>query len=251
MAPRTANGGIAVLILAVLSATIPADALAQDADFLFKRPGATLSVFGGWAMPGEGSDLFDFTREQLTVSRGDFASPVGLAELAYRVTERLDVAFGIDHTSATVASADEHFVTMDDQPIRQSTLFRRTRLLATVKGYLFPRGRQISRFAWVPERWSPYVGAGGGVSTYEFTQSGDFVDYQTLDIFEDRLSQTGHGWTSHALAGVQLSLTKRLLLRGEYRYLWGAGELRDSDFTGFGDLDLSGSRALLGLAVRM
>ncbi|MFP4624279.1 MAG: outer membrane protein [Gemmatimonadota bacterium] len=250
MASRTAGRGIPLLIVLALFAVLPASASAQ-ADFLFERPSATVSVFAGWAMPGERSDLFDFTRDELTVSEGDFAAPAGLLELAFRVNERLDLGVGIDYASSTVDSEMRDWVTMDDRPIPQSTLFRRARLLANVKGYLLPRGRQISEYAWVPHRWSPYVGIGGGLSMFEFTQSGDFVDYQTYDIFETELTEKGNAWTALGLAGVQVSLSPRLLLRGEYRYIWAEGALRDGDFRDFGDLDLSGSRALLGLAVRM
>ena len=35
----------------------------------------------------------------------------------------------------------------------------------------------ISRLAWIPRTFMPYVGAGGGYGTYEFRQNGDFVDF--------------------------------------------------------------------------
>ncbi|MEJ2502515.1 MAG: outer membrane beta-barrel protein [Gemmatimonadota bacterium] len=224
---------------------------AQDADFLFDRPLFTLSAGGGWTIPGEGGDIFDFTREQLTVDEGDFASPAFLMELGARVTERLDVAAGLEYASRTVNSEMRDWVTQDDRPITQSTEFRRTRLMGSVKGYLLPRGRTISQLAWVPNRWSPYLGLGAGYTWYEFFQEGDFVDFETLDIFSDRFRSTGSGGTLHALAGVELSLSPRFLVRGEYRYIWGDGGFSGSDFEGFGDIDLSGSSFTLGLGVRM
>lgn len=249
MSTRSRCRAAAFLLAGAAAFILPQNVRAQS-DFLVEPPRMTLSLLGGWALPGEGSDLFDFTRNQLTVERGDFASPVGMAEVALRLTERIDVGLGLEHSSRTVASADREYVTMDDQPIPQSTLFSRTRFLASAKLYLLPRGRTIGSFAWVPNRWSPYIGGGAGISRYEFRQSGDFVDYQTLDIFEDELSSRGSGMTAHALAGAQLSLTPRFLLRGEYRYLWGSAEVEQQDFTGFGDVDLSGSHFLIGVAVR-
>lgn len=240
----------ALAALALLFAAAPS-AHAQRADFLFRRPQLTVAVLGGWAMPGEKSDLFGFTREYLTVSRGDFASPLIFVEGAVRVTERIDVALGFEYTSRSVDSEDQDYVYQDDSPILQTTEFERRRLMASVKGHLLPRGRQISDFAWVPNRWSPYVGLGGGLGWYEFLQQGDFVDYQTLDIFEDRFRAKGRGLTGHAMAGVDVSLSSRFLVRGEYRYIWGNGKLDDPQFDGFDDVDLSGSRVALGLAVRM
>lgn len=237
-------------VLAGLVLLIPAPVQAQS-DFLLKRPALTLSVFGGWAMPGEESDLFEFTRQELTVDEGDFSSPVGMVEAALRVTERLDVALGLEHASRSVASEMREWVTMDDLPIPRTTEFSRTRFLASGKVYLLPRGRSISQYAWVPYRWSPYIGGGAGISHYEFSQAGDFVHFETADIFEDRLRSDGSALTAHALAGAQLSLTPRFLLRGEYRYIWGSAEVDDSDFLGFNPIDLSGSRVMLGAAVRM
>lgn len=255
-------------VVAGLALSIPEAAHAQS-DFLLKRPALTISVFGGWAMPGEDSDLFDFARQELTLDDGDFSSALGMVEAALRVTERLDVALGLEHTSRSVASEMREWVTIDDLPIPRTTKFSRTRFLASGKAYLLPRGRSISQYAWVPYRWSPYIGAGGGISHYEFSQAGDFVvepdetdesetgdtdeseTDDTAEIFEDRLESDGSGLTAHVLVGAQLSLTPRFLLRGEYRYIWGSADVNDSDFLGFNPIDLSGSRVMLGVAVRM
>ena len=63
---------------------------------------------------------------------------------------------------------------------------------------MLPRGRQISRLAWIPRTIVPYVGAGGGVTSYEFRQSGDFVDFATenaaagtFTIFTDSFKSEG------------------------------------------------------------
>lgn len=239
------------VILAGLALSIPASAQAQSSDFLFKRPALTVSVLGGWDMPGERSDLFDFARDELTLDRGDFSSPLFMAEVAWRATERFDVALGVEHASRSAASSMRDWVTQDDQPIPQTTEFTRTRVLASAKAYLFPRGRSISQFAWVPYRWSPYVGGGAGITRYAFEQEGDFVDFRTLDIFAARLQSNGSAFTPHALAGVQVSLTPRFLLRGEYRYTWGSDEVEGSDFSGFDAIDLSGSRAMIGVGFRL
>lgn len=252
MSTRSCTLRAAGLLVAGAAVLIPGPILAQT-DFLVKRPGMTFSVFGGWAMPEEGSgddELFAFTREHLTVEEGDFSSPVGMVELAARVTEHLDVALGLERSSRTVGSSMRHFETLDERPIPQSTHFSSTRVLASARVYLLPRGRSISRFAWVPYRWSPYIGGGGGLSTYKFSQSGDFVDFETLDIWELEMESKGKGLSAHALAGAQLSLNPRFLLRGEYRYLWGSGDVDQDDYEGFDEIDLSGSSVLLGVAVR-
>ncbi|MFW5947915.1 MAG: outer membrane protein [Gemmatimonadota bacterium] len=233
----------------VLATAVPAPA--QRSDFLFGRPDMTVTGVAGWALPGEGSDLFSFTREQLTIGEGDFAAPLVGVEAAFRVSERIDVALGYERAGATVHSEMRDWVTQDDQPIPQATEFTRQRLLGSLRVYVFPRGRTISELAWVPNAWSPYIGGGVGRAWYEFEQYGDFVDFETLDIFEDRFRAEGSGYTTHVMGGVELSLSKRFLVRGEYRHIWGDGSIGGADFVGFNDVDLSGSRVTLGVGVRI
>lgn len=253
---------VGAAVLGTLILLIPSQVHAQDG-FLFSRPSVTLSLYGGWAMPSEGSDVFDESRQELTLRQGDFNSPLGMAEVAFRVNERFDAALGVSHASRTARSEMRNFrwfeegVDWEDlPPIRQSTEFTRTELMATGKYYLLPRGREVSRLAWVPYRWSPYVGGGAGVSWYEFVQAGDFAvalgdDPMDRDILELEVESRDRGFTAHALGGVQLSVTPRLLVRGEYRYIWGSADLDPAAFEGFDRIDLSGSNLLLGLSIRI
>lgn len=251
-------------LLLILLAVAPA--AGQRADFLFGRPHVTLSVSTGWAMPGEGSDLFSETQRLLTVSPGDFGSYLFMVEGALRVTEQVDVALGLEHVGATVGSQMRGGWETDDfRPVSQATEFDRTRLMASARWYLFPRGRSLAEYVWVPNAWSPYIGGGLGVAWYDFRQYGDFVDYQTIycqpgsvlqpecvaDIIPARLRSEGSGFTQHVLAGADVSLSSHFLLRGEYRYIWGSAPVDQAVFEGFGDIDLSGSRVTLGIAVRM
>lgn len=249
----TRTAGAALLTALIL--LVPSPVHGQD-DFLFGRPAMTLSLYGGWAMPSEGSDVFEETRRELTVRAGDFDAPLGMAELAFRVNDRIDLAVGVTHASRTVDSQMSDWEWADGDPIRQSTEFTRTGGMATAKLYLLPRGREVSRFAWVPYRWSPYVGGGAGVSAYTFSQTGDFAvqlgeDPMDRDIVELLVRSKDSGITAHALGGIQLSLTPRMLVRGEYRYIWGSADLDPDSFEGFDPIDLSGSNVMLGLSIRI
>jgi hypothetical protein len=119
----------------------------------------------------------------------------------------------------------------------------------TVKAFLFERGRKISQLAWVPGQWSPFVGAGGGRVYYNFRQSGDFVDYETLEIFSDTFRSKGNAGIFHVLAGAEWSLSPRFYLTGEGRYSWAEAKM-DRDFVGFEPIDLSGFQGTVGLALR-
>lgn len=82
-----------------------------------------------------------------------------------------------------------------------------------------------------------------------FEQEGEFVDFETLDIFADEFRSSGATATGHVMAGLDISLNKRFILTGEGRYSWASLEL-DRDFVGFEDLDLAGFRATVGISAR-
>jgi hypothetical protein len=235
----------------------PAPVAAQDTpDFLFKRPLVSLTIRGGYSAPRAQSDLFDFTREQLCVrgcSRSleakDFGAPVIAAELAVRLNERVDVTLGGDVGSSRTRSETSAFIGTDGLPIEQTTHFGRASLTAGAKAYLIDRGRSVGNFAWIPARFSPYVGAGAGAVVYSFRQEGEFVDYQTYDIFRDEFVSDGWAPTAHVRGGMDLSLHPRVVLTGDARYSWGKAEL-SRDFVDFDDIDLAGFQATFGFSFR-
>lgn len=237
--------------LAGLALTSVASLHAQSsgAGFLFGTPPATLTVRGGLGHASAGSDIFSFTTERLTLGRGDFSGPAAGADLSFRLTPRLDLQLSGTYAGSTRSSEFIDWVDQDDQPIEQTTRFVRVPLTAGVRAYLTPRGHSIGQFAWVPARVAPYVGAGGGAMWYLFRQEGDFVDFETLDVFSDRLESQGWTATAHALAGADLTLSPRLALTGEARYAVARARLSNA-FDQFDPIDLSGLSATVGLTVR-
>lgn len=246
--PAAAIAALAVLGLALGFGT--AAAQSRDADFLFERPGLRLGLHGGYTVPRASSEVFDFTREQLTVEREDFRSFTMSGELAFRVDERLDLSLEAGFARSEVPSEFREWVDTDDRPIEQTTTFSRSPVTLSLRGYLRDRGRRVSRFAWVPASWSPFAGVGAGWMWYEFVQEGDFVDVETLDIFTDRFRSSGASPTAHVLAGVDVSLSPRVVLTGQGRYRWASVPMDGRDFEGFDAIDLSGFEATIGLSVR-
>ena len=248
--------GVRLVPLAVVAASwlFSAPVAAQeDADFLFSRPRVSACLRIGYAVPRASSDLFDFPRQHLTVETSDFQAPALEGELAFRASERLDVALGLGWAGSRTRSEIRHWIGEDDLPIEQTTRFDRVPLTLGVKGYLLERGRSVSRFAWVPARWSPFAGVGVGALWYSFEQEGEFVDESTdpqaPDIFADELRSEGWTPTAHLLAGLDLSLRRNLVVTGEARYSWASAEL-GRDFVDFDKIDLAGFQATAGLSVR-
>ncbi len=236
-------------LVLILGALLTPEMAAQDADFLFKRPTVTLGVRLGYALPRAGSEIFDFTRTELTVEKRDFNALSLGGEFGVRVTDRLDLAVGLGIETSKTRSEFREFVDNNDLPIEQDTKFTRVPLTVGVKAYLLERGRSISRLAWVPNRWAPYVTGGAGFVWYTFEQTGDFVDFDTFEIFFDRFDSKGSSPLAYLGAGSDFSIGPKWLLNGEVRYSWASAGM-DRDFVGFDDIDLTGVKATVGVSVR-
>ena len=246
VAPRVA---LATLMLLLGARVAPAQSAGGDG-FLFRPPIGSLTVRAGFDRALAGSDVFAFATDQLTLSRGDFGAFSVGADLAFSLRPRLDLALGAAYAGSRAPSEFRRFVDQDDRPIEQTTTLRRVPITATLKGYLAPRGRSIGRFAWLPARYAPYVGAGGGVMWSRFRQEGDFVDFDTNEVFADDLTSSHWTPTAHGVAGVDYSLGPRFAVTGEGRYTWARADLSDEYFAGFDPIDLSGVSATVGLSVR-
>ncbi|WP_420632459.1 hypothetical protein [Candidatus Palauibacter sp.] len=237
------------VVLAALAGAAAADiVLAQD--FLFRRPGVTIGVRFGYSMPRAEGEIFDFTSDELTVEKGDFNSAAFAGDLGIRLGDRIDFSLGFGYEYSEIDSESRDFIGDDDLPILQTTGFQRTPVTVGLKAYLTDRGRRISDLAWLPAKWAPFVGAGVGWVWYEFEQDGEFVDYETLDIFVDRFTSRDGSALAYATAGVDYSLGLRWILTAEARYSWASANMGD-DFVGFDPIDLTGLRAALGFSLRL
>ncbi len=227
-------------------------AYAQNAGngFLFQQPNGSVTISGGYAHANAGSDLFDFTTNELTLSKSDFSGPIVGLDVAFRVAPRVDVVLGTAYSSTSTPSSYRKYVDQNNAEIRQTTNFSRLPLMLSARAYLADRGRTIGQFAWVPSRFAPYVGVGGGAVYYKFNQKGDFVDFQNNNsVFASEFASSGWAPAVQGFAGADFSLSPRIALTGEAKYIWAKGSLNQS-FSGFNKIDLSGISATLGLTIR-
>lgn len=247
---------VTLAALALAATILPTTASAQSAsttappgpDFLLGRPRASVGMRGQFVFAAAGSDIYDFVTDQLTLDKSNFNAPAIGGELGFAIAPRFDVVVGIEVAKSTTGSEYRHFIDNAGLPIVQTTSFKTFNLMASGKVALLPRGRSISRFAWIPRSMTPYVGAGGGFVRYEFSQLGDFVDYQTMGVFADSFHSDGWSPTVHAFGGVDVQVYRRLFVSIEGRYLWADAKL-GSDFVDFAPIDLSGFRVGGGIHV--
>lgn len=217
--------------------------------FLFGQPQGSFTIRGGFDRASAGGDLFGFVTDQLTLRRGDFSGPTVGGDLAFRVAPRFDVVLSGSYATANASSEFRRLVGNDNMPIAQTTSFRRVPVIASVRAYLTPRGRSVGNFAWVPARFAPYVGAGGGAAWYSFRQAGDFVDPGSNVVFSDVLTSSGWAPAAQGMLGLDYSITPRIALTGEGKYTWSRAAVGQG-FTGFNRIDLSGISTTLGISVR-
>jgi hypothetical protein len=241
------------LLLIAIAAPLPV--LAQPAGsggdgFLFRRPVVTLTIRGGYDRPTASGDIYSFATTKLTANKGDFAAAGYQVDLAARVSERFELVASAGAVTRDIPSEFRKFIDNNDKPIEQVTRLNRFPLSIGVRYALTAPGERISRFAWIPNRISPWVGAGVGRMKYNFSQRGDFVDFQTLKVFKDDLSS--NGWTNmgYANLGADVMLTTHLGVTGDLRYTAASASLNKTKFEGFGNINLSGAAATMGFTVR-
>jgi opacity protein-like surface antigen len=233
-------------------ALAPAPAAAQGGGpgFSFREPRGTLTLRAGLADITDGGELFDFATSNLRLHRSDFRGMSYGAELAIgQPGSRIDGFVSLGLSTSSAQSEYRDWIGDDDLPIRQSTSFRRVPVSMGVKAYLAPRGRALGRFAWVPSRVAPYVGAGVGAMYYRFAQEGEFVDFETGDIFQSRFQTKGWGPMGLGMAGVDYSLAPMVAVTADVRYQYAKADVGGS-FDGFDKVDLSGFTTTLGITFR-
>lgn len=219
--------------------------------FLLRTPLVTLGLRAGLNLPRAGSQLFDFTTEQLTLDRSDFNAFTIAGDLGIRLVDRLDVIAGFAYMSTTKASEFRLYEDTDGLPITQRTTFTQVPLTLGLRAYLLPRGREVGRFVWIPTKFAPYVSAGGGMVHYTFRQVGSFVDFVDLSIFDTELESGGWAPLGFASVGADFALGPQVVLNADARYHLANAELRQ-DFGDFSDgIDLSGFLFSLGVHFRL
>jgi hypothetical protein len=242
-----------ITAIAAAAFTMAASLQAQAASgrgFLFGAPSGSLALRVGYSGANAGSDLFSFVTNELTLRKGDFSSFAMGGDLSFAIHSRFDVMLSVDVDAMEKKSEFREWIDNDGNPIEQSTAFARQSYMVSAKYYLLPQGRSLGRFAWVPARYVPWVSAGAGRILYNFSQNGDFVDFENNNkVFHDAFKSSKWGNSAHLTAGIDWSLTHRFALTSQARYLFGKAEL-EPDYSGFDPIDLSGLGLTAGLNIR-
>jgi hypothetical protein len=226
---------------------LPGAAQAQEG-FLFRQPAATISLRFGGAVPLLGGALFGDMRDELTLERSDFLTEAFAADLMIHVNPQFDVGAAFQWSQSATDSEYRDLVYENDDPIRQTTKLRRVPLTAQLRYYPIPRGESVAEFAWVPARFTPFVGAGLGMLWYRLEQEGDFVERGTNDIFSNSYESSGSGLAAQLLAGADYWVVPAIGLTAEARYTY-SSDAPSGDYR-YSSIDLSGLQFSAGFSLR-
>lgn len=214
------------------------------------RPGTSglrfrygFAAFGGLRALQIDSRLFGANEMHFGITEDDFDSGRLGLELDFAVLPMVEILVGFD-----IGQADTRGSYLDAVGIDGSTI-EHAALLSITDHSIGARIRPL------PERRaSPYLVVGLARTSYEYSESGLFVDSETSGIYFDELGerQSLMGFFAGAgldVAVVLLPFERRVDLFGEIRYNRNQGSHAD-DFSEFGDLNVARTGALFGFRVR-
>ena len=149
----------------------------------------------------ENLSLFAFDLDQFNnVSVG--------AEWLVGLGEYVEAGFGVGYYKQTVLSVYNDFVNDDGTEILQDFKLRVTPVTATAR--FFPFGRRSAL--------QPYAGAGVGLFNWRYSEVGEFIDFNTFDVFRDRFVAEGNDVGAVYLGGVRVIVGSSFAVGLEVRY---------------------------------
>jgi hypothetical protein len=214
-----------VLVLVVLvSAAAPSTGYAQQSLNLY---------VGGFSPRGEDArdrdDVLLNNLDFLSFNIKDFRGATVGADYLVGLGEWLDAGLGVGIYRRNVLTVYTDFENANGTEIEQDLKLRIVPFTATVR--LLPLGRSSGV--------QPYIGAGVGVLSYRYAETGEFVDFTDGAIFRESFVGSGSATGPLILGGIRFPLGA-WDLGGELRYQNAVGDLpNDQGFSGL-KIDLSG-----------
>lgn len=207
------------------------------------RPRYGFSAFGGFRALRIDSRLFDANEAEFGLTEDDFRSGRWGFELDYALLPMLEILVGFDSGQAETHGSYLDLVYEDGSEIDHSARLSMTDYTIGVRVRPFQLGRA-----------SPYVVFGVARTSYDYSEQGEFVNFENFDIYYDelgeRLSLTGFfAGAGFDFAVVRMPYGRRLDVFGEFRYSRSEGQHRD-EFADFGDLGVARVGARFGFRVR-
>lgn len=183
----------------------------------------TLNFSGGIFTPhGEDSrvegDVLNANRTFLTFEIKEFNGFTGGAEYLAPLGDFFEIGAGGHFYVGQTTSVYSDFIDRDGSEIEQELKLRVIPLSATIR--LVATGKDAA--------FQPYFGAGIALNNWRYSESGEFIDFNTpgRDIFRDTFVKTGNALGPVALGGIRFN-GGMWTTGGEIRYSKAEGDLDD------------------------
>ncbi len=149
----------------------------------------------------ENLGLFAFNLDQFNNASVGAEWLVGFADY-------LEAGVGGGFYQQTVLGVYDDFIDLDGTEIEQDFKLRVTPVTATAR--FFPFGMQNTI--------QPYAGVGVGLFNWRYSEVGEFVDFDTFDVFRDRFVADGNDVGGVYLGGVRVLAGSSFAVGVEVRY---------------------------------
>lgn len=225
---------IVLALVTLVTAVAPSTGYAQQSLNLY---------LGGFSPRGEDArdpdDVLLNNLEFLSFDIKDFNGFTAGAEYLVGLGEWFDGGLGVGIYRRTVPSVYRFLENADGSEIEQDLKLRIVPFTATVR--FLPLGRSSGI--------QPYIGAGVGVLSYRYSETGDFVDFNDDSIFRESFVGSGSATGPLILGGISFPLGA-WGIGGELRYQNAEGDLPDDQGFSGSKIDLSGWTYLATINVR-
>ena len=178
--------------------------------------------------------------DALAFDIGDFNTAQIFGEWNVAFGRHVEFGAGLGFYKRSVTTVYLDVVDENDFEIVQELKLRVVPLTALVR--FLPFGR--------PGDIQPYAGAGISALRFRYSETGEFVDPATLDIFPGTFANTGTAFGALLLGGVRIPFGGDIYGMGiEGRYQWGVGDLPSNEFVA-DKIDLGGGQFNVTFLVR-
>jgi Outer membrane protein beta-barrel domain len=232
---------VPLALMAVIAGAVPARAQDQgfSVNFGYFWPKGEESRASGDVLNANKCLDVSFVCEPQLFDVDDFGSGTFGAEYIVGVGRFIEVSGGIGYYQKTVPVIYERFQDIDGSEIDSDFKLRIVPITGIVR--FVPTGRRAPI--------QPYAGIGIAALRWHYSESGEFLDPVTLEIFRDQFKADGTEVAPVYLGGVRAPIGDNFLIGGEVRFVNAEGDLDPTEFQG-DRIDLGGTTFLANLTWR-
>ncbi len=203
----------------------------------------SISFMGGRFYPNTSSDIWDVNFQNLILNQENFQSNLGYLEWEWGRRNTTFFAGASLSGRKVIYTEYRDYVWSDGTPIQQTVYFKDAPTYLGIRFYPIPVYRRGVL---------PFVGAGIAFVSWEWSQTGDFIDFSDpyLPIYYGEFYRRDSSLGLFINAGVVAKMSRNMGFRIMGFYTWAHGNLEPT-FLGFEPIDLSGFTVLAGISVFM